>query len=266
MTTIQSLLLGVLQGVAEFLPISSSGHLVLLRRLMNLGQVPLLYDVLLHVSTLIVVVIVFRSRIGSVFTSIWRAVKSAAGPGDRENLRLTLYILIATAVTGAVGFVLSRFEALFFNRPRLVSVLFLVTALFLLSTLLRRGRRDYLQIGFLGAVLVGLAQGIGVLPGISRAGITISVALLLGLDRQRSGEFSFLIAIPAILGALILQLREAGNLLEIVDPATLLVGFGASFVIGLLSLILLLRVVRRGQLAVFSIYLVPLSVISFILL
>ena len=266
MTSIQSLLLGVLQGVAEFLPISSSGHLVLLRRLMNLGDVPLLYDVLLHVSTLIVVIIIFRSRIGAIFAAIWRALQSRTGSGDRENLRLTLYILIATVVTGAVGFALSRFDDLFFNRPRLVSVLFLVTALFLISTLLRRGQRDYFQIGFLGALAVGLAQGVGVLPGISRAGITISVALLLGLDRQRAGEFSFLIAIPAILGALILQLREAGKLLEIAAPLTLLLGFAASFVVGLLSLILLLRVVRKGQLAVFSVYLVPLAVVSFILL
>jgi undecaprenyl-diphosphatase len=266
MTSIQSLLLGVLQGVAEFLPISSSGHLVLLRRLMDLGDVPLLYDVLLHVSTLVVVVIIFRSRIASILSAIWRALQSRTDPGDRESLRLALYILIATLVTGAVGFALSRFEELFFDRPRLVSVLFLVTALFLLSTLLREGRRDYFQIGFVGALLVGLAQGIGVLPGISRAGITISVALLLGLDRQRAGEFSFLIAIPAILGALILQLREAGRLLEIAAAYTLLIGLAASFVIGLLALMLLLRVVRKGQLAVFSIYLVPLAVASFLLL
>ena len=266
MTSIQSLLLGVLQGVAEFLPISSSGHLVLLRQLMKLGEVPLLYDVLLHVSTLIVVVIVFRSRISSIFSSIWKGVKSAAGPEDRENLRLTLYILIATLVTGVLGFGLSRFEALFSNKPRLVCLLFLFTALFLLSTLLRRGQRDYFQIGFLGAVIIGLAQGIGVLPGISRAGITISVALLLGLDRQRAGEFSFLIAIPAILGALLLQLRDAGTLLEAVDPVTLLVGFVAALVIGLISLKVLLRVVRKGQLAVFSIYLIPLAVVGLILL
>jgi undecaprenyl-diphosphatase len=87
MTGIQSLLLGTLQGVAEFLPISSSGHLLLLRQLMDLGEVPLLYDVLLHVSTLIVVIIVFRGRIGSIFASIWRALKATAGPGDRENRR-----------------------------------------------------------------------------------------------------------------------------------------------------------------------------------
>ncbi len=266
MTSIQSLLLGVLQGVAEFLPISSSGHLVLLRQLMKLGEVPLLYDVLLHVSTLIVVVIVFRRRIASIFSSIWKGVKSATGPDDRENLRLTLYILIATLVTGALGFGLSRFEELFSNKPRLVCLLFLFTALFLLSTLLRRGQRDYFQIGFLGAVIIGLAQGVGVLPGISRAGITISVALLLGLDRERAGEFSFLIAIPAILGALLLQLRDAGTLLETVDPVTLLVGFAAALVIGLISLKVLLRVVRKGQLAVFSIYLIPLAVVGLILL
>jgi undecaprenyl-diphosphatase len=110
MTSIQSLLLGALQGVAEFLPISSSGHLVLLRQLLDMGEIPLLYDVLLHVSTLIVVIIVFRSKIGSIFASIWRSVRASGRPTDREELRLALYILIATVVTGAVGFVLSRFE------------------------------------------------------------------------------------------------------------------------------------------------------------
>jgi len=264
-STVQSLLLGALQGVAEFLPISSSGHLVLLRNVMNLGDIPLLYDVLLHVSTLIVVAIVFRKKILSILASIWRWLRRASVPEDRENLNLTLYILVATVVTGGVGLVLSRFEEVFFRQPRLVSLLFLITALILISTLLGRGRRDYLQMGVFGALIVGLAQGIGVLPGISRAGITISVALLWGLDRQRAGEFSFLIVIPAILGALLLQLREAGSLIEVVDPAALVAGFAATLVVGLISLLLLLRVVRKGRLALFSIYLVPLALVTFIL-
>ncbi|MEE9305937.1 MAG: undecaprenyl-diphosphate phosphatase [Spirochaetia bacterium] len=266
MSTVQSLLLGALQGVAEFLPISSSGHLVLLRNVMNLGDIPLLYDVLLHVSTLIVVIIVFRKKILSILSSIWRWLRRASAPEDRENLNLTLYILVATVVTGGVGLVLSGFEEIFFRQPRLVSLLFLITALILISTLLGRGRRDYLQMGIFGALVVGLAQGIGVLPGISRAGITISVALLWGLDRQRAGEFSFLIVIPAILGALLLQLREAGLLFEVVDPAALVAGFAASLVVGLISLLLLLTVIRKGRLALFSIYLVPLAVATFILL
>lgn len=274
MTVFQSLLLGVLQGVAEFLPISSSGHLVLLRQLMNLARIPLLYDVLLHVSTLIVVVIVFRRRIASIFSSLWKATiaaeKRADGaptpPEERENLHLSLYVVVATAVTGAVGFFLSRFEDGLFDRPQLVSLLFLVTAAFLLSTLILRPSRDYLRMGIWGAAIIGLAQGIGVLPGISRAGITISVALLLGLDRERAGEFSFLIAIPAILGALLLQVREAGDLLAMIDPAVVAVGFASSFCVGLVSLLLLLRLLRSGKLALFSIYLVPVAVAGLILL
>jgi undecaprenyl-diphosphatase len=238
----------------------------MLRQLMELGDVPLLYDVLLHVSTLLVVLIVFRRKIGSIFASLWRGLRGAVAGDDRENLRLLLYILVATAVTGVLGLFLSRFEDLLFGRPRLVSLLFLVTAVFLLSTLIPRTGRDYLQVGFMGAVIVGLAQGVAVLPGISRAGITISVALLLGLDRQRAGEFSFLIAIPAILGALLLQARDTGALLEMIDPVVLLVGFAASFSVGLVSLLLLLRVVRNGRLAFFSLYLIPLGVISLLLL
>ena len=119
MTVFQSLLLGVLQGVAEFLPISSSGHLALLRQLMDLARIPLLYDVLLHVSTLIVVVIVFRKRIAAIFSSLWKGAIAAGKrggqtqirPEERENLRLSLYIAAATVVTGAVGLLLSRFEA-----------------------------------------------------------------------------------------------------------------------------------------------------------
>ncbi len=266
MSMAQSLLLGVLQGVAEFLPISSSGHLVLLRNLMGLGTVPILYDVLLHVSTLIVVVIVFRRRIASIFASIWRWVGKAGFPEDRENLRIALYLVAATAVTAVVGLTLSRLEELFLGQPRIVPFLFLATAAILICSRFGKAERDYLGVGVAAVLLIGLAQGIGVLPGISRSGITISVALLCGLDRQRSGEFSFLLAVPAILGALALQLPEAGSLLAEVNPSALLVGFLASFAVGFASLLALLRIVRRGRLALFAIYLIPLSVASFILL
>ena len=246
----------------------------MLRQLMDLARIPLLYDVLLHVSTLIVVVIVFRKRIAAIFSSLWKGAIAAGKrggqtqirPEERENLRLSLYIAAATVVTGAVGLLLSRFEAGLFAQPRLVSLMFLVTAAFLLSTLIRRPPRDYARIGIWGALIVGLAQGVGVVPGISRAGITISVALLLGLDRERAGEFSFLIAIPAILGALLLQMREAGDLLAMIDPAVVGVGFVASFLVGLVSLLLLLRLVRGGKLALVSVYLVPIAVLGLVLL
>lgn len=266
MSTIQSLLLGALQGLAEFLPISSSGHLLLARRLMGLGEVPVLYDVLLHVASLGVVLVVFRRRIGSVLAAFGRWVARRSAEGDAEDLHLLLYLLLATAVTAVAGFLLDRVEPFLLARPKLLAVLFLVTGLVLLATLWFRGGRSYRQLGIPAALLVGLAQGIGVLPGISRSGITIAASLACGLEREKAGEFAFLLAVPAILGALLLKLRELATLEAQVRPLALAAGFLASFAFGLVSLLLLLRVIRRGRLAFFSLYLLPLSVAAFFLL
>jgi len=267
----QSVLLGALQGIAEFLPISSSGHLVLARQLWGLGDIPVLYDILLHVSTLLVVVLVFRRRIAAILGALCRRAggcrrEAPCWEEDAENLRLLLYIILGSVPTAVVGFLLSRIEARVVADPRVVAGLFLVTAAILLSTLLGRGQKGYRELGVLAVLAIGLAQGIGVLPGISRAGITISAALLLGLERQKAGEFSFLLSIPAILGALVLQLREGESLLHQVSLPSLSAGIVASFVVGLVALTLLLRLVRRGRLPWFAAYLVPLAVAGLILL
>jgi undecaprenyl-diphosphatase len=266
MSALESFALGALQGLAEFLPISSSGHLLLVRRLMGLGQVPALYDVLLHVASLGVVLVAFRRRIGSVLAALGRWVAGRSGEEDSEELRLLLYLLLATAVTAAVGFAMDRLEPRILAHPKILSAFFLATGLILLATLWFKGGRGYRQLGIPSALLIGLAQGIGVLPGISRSGIAIAACLACGLEREKAGEFAFLLAIPAILGALLLKLRELGGLEAQVRPLVLAAGFLASFAFGLASLFLLLRVIRRGRLAFFSIYLAPLSVAAFFLL
>jgi len=271
MNTLQSTLLGALQGVAEFLPVSSSGHLVLARHLWGLGDVPILYDVLLHVSTLVVVVVVFRRRIAAILGALGRWIAGLSKPGlrreaDGENLRLLGYIVLGSIPTAVVGLLISRVEDRVVGEPRVVAGLFLVTAAILLATLLARGAKGYRELGVLAVLGIGLAQGIGVLPGISRSGITISAALILGLSREKAGEFSFLLAVPAILGALLLQLRQADALFAQVRPLPLSAGVAASFVVGLAALILLLRLVRRGRLPWFAAYLVPLGVVGLVLL
>jgi undecaprenyl-diphosphatase len=265
-STVQSLILGALQGLSEFLPISSSGHLLLARRLMGLGEIPVLYDVLLHMATLAVVVVVFHRPIGRILTAFGRWLAGRRREEDGEHLYLLLYLVIATAVTAVVGFAMDRLEPRILAQPKILAVLFLVTGLILLSTLLFRASRGYRQLGVPAALLVGLAQGIGVLPGISRSGITIAACLACGLEREKAGEFAFLLAVPAILGALLLKLRELGALEAQVRPLPLVVGFLASFAVGLAALILLLRLVRRGRLAFFSIYLIPMSVAAFFIL
>jgi undecaprenyl-diphosphatase len=268
---IQSVLLGALQGVTEFLPVSSSGHLALAKHLWGLGNVPILYDVLLHVSTLAVVVVVFRRNIGAMLGALGRWIVAGGKVGigrddDKEHLRLLLYILLGSLPTAAVGFGLSRVEGRMVGEPRVVAALFLVTAAILVSTRWVRGSKGYRQLGVLAVLGIGLAQGIGVLPGISRAGITISAALLAGLEREKAGEFSFLLSIPAILGALLLQLRDAEVLLAQIGTLSLAAGVIVSFLVGLAALLLLLRLVRRGRLPWFAAYLVPLGIIGLVLL
>ncbi|MFW6337718.1 MAG: undecaprenyl-diphosphate phosphatase [Alkalispirochaetaceae bacterium] len=262
MSILEAILFGVVQGVAEFLPISSSGHLTLLKGLFGLQDVPLLFDVLLHVATLLVVVVVFRHRLAALVRSFARRVSGRSDETDRNNLRLILMLIGATAVTGVLGILLE--SLLDFGAPRSASLLFLVTAVILIASRNRGGERTILTITWKDALIVGFAQGFGVLPGISRAGITIAAGLFSGLDRPHAGEFSFLLSIPAILGALVLTLRDAEALGAGVGMMPVVVGFLSSAVVGLFSLLLLLTLVRSGKLHYFAAYLIPLAVFGLI--
>lgn len=264
MTAVDALILGALQGITEFLPVSSSGHLVVMKNLLHLAEIPPLFDVLLHVSTLVVVIIVFRKKIGSIFASLYRSITKKEIEGDRVNVKLFFLIILATAVTVVLGLGISFLHIE--QNITVVSVLFIVTACILVGTRFVRGRREYADIGVKEGLIVGFAQGLGVFPGISRAGITISASLYAGLSREKAGEFSFLISVPAVLGALILTLRDAETLGAMVNPGVLLLGIGASFIVGLLAILLLLRLVRGGKLYFFAFYLVPLGIAALLFL
>jgi len=258
MTILQALLLGALQGVSEFLPISSSGHLVLFRQVMGIEEIPVLFDVLLHVSTLLVICIVFRHRIGGVAAAVFRCIPGKTREEDKANMRLFIALVAATAVTAVVGLGISFLDV--GRYPRIVSALFIVTALILIMSRFARGEREYGNLGVREGLITGFAQGLGVLPGISRSGIVISAALGAGIRRDRAGEFAFLISIPAVLGAFILELRDAGELASEVSAGSLAAGMLASFAVGFVSVLLLLRLLRRAKLHLFALYLIPLGV------
>ena len=254
----QSVWLGVVQGISEFIPISSSGHLVVMRAVMGVGDIPLLYDVVLHIATLIVVVVFFRTRILQMLLSLFRFARRSHSADDSENLKLTVLVLIATVLTAGVGLTVGRFDLHLY--PKLVSVMFLVTAALLISARFSHGSLDYSGIGARHAVILGIVQGLAVIPGVSRSGSTITAALHSGISRRQAAEFSFLISVPAILGALILELRHIGELGAAVPPAAMAAGFVASLVFGFLSLSLLVRLIHGGKLWVFSVYLIPLGI------
>lgn len=263
MTVLQAIFLGVLQGLTEFLPVSSSGHLVITRQFLDINEVPILFDIFLHLATLAAVVVVFRRRILAILGALIRIGQNEPREEDLENRKLFVWLLVASVFTGGLGIAFSflHIETI----PRLVSSLFVVTGVLLLFSRGRHGEVEYRNIGWKQALITGIGQGFGVFPGISRSGITISAALLSGMTREKAGEFAFLLSIPAILGALVIKIGEADALMRVVSPLGLTLGILASFVVGLISLILLLRIVRQGKLYLFALYLVPLGIVTFFL-
>jgi undecaprenyl-diphosphatase len=267
MDIIQSIILGAIQGVTEFIPVSSSGHLLVLRNLMGLGEIPVLFDILLHIPTLVVIIIVFRKKILELILSLFKLlssfIKHEKSPVTaRENGRLILVLLIATAATALIGSGIEKLQDYMSIAPKVTGIFFIITGIILIITKLMKGKKEYNQIGIKEGIITGIAQGIGVLPGISRSGITIASSLFSGMKRENAGEYSFLIAVPAILGAPLLKLNEVESMN--IAPHVLGIGLAMSFIAGLLSLILLIRLVKKSRLYLFSIYLIPAGILTLI--
>ena len=268
MTTADALLLGLIQGLTEFLPVSSSGHLVLGQDLMGLelgGGVA--FEVVVHLGTLASVVFVFRKFITEmVFESpaLLRPAGWKSRYADRPAFRRLVLLVPATIPAALVGFLGKDALQGLFENPRVVACMLGVTGLILFLPL-RFGSRDSAG-GLLDlprALIMGVAQAAAIIPGISRSGSTITAGLCSGLDREEAGAFSFLMAIPAILGAAVLEL---GDLEQIgLGAGPLIAGFLAAAVSGYLALLLLLRMVRHGRLWVFSPYLLAVLILWLIL-
>jgi undecaprenyl-diphosphatase len=282
MTIIQGILLGILQGVAEFLPISSSGHLAVVQNLFGLEDLPLLFDVFLHLATLAAVILYFRRQVWELLCAFGRLVSrrpvssgvhgtSGLTATDEAGRKTVIAIILATVVTGAIGVVVEK------KLPELpVKAIcggFIITAVILIvSSILQKkqaaaGSTPKGQgISWKQALVIGLSQGIGTLPGISRSGSTIAGGLVSGVDRADAGEFSFIVSIPAILGAFILELKDLGNVSSTIGAAPVIAGCAAAFAVGYASLTWLMRVIRRGKLEWFACYLIPAGVLGMIFL
>ncbi|MEM5948387.1 undecaprenyl-diphosphate phosphatase [Spirochaetia bacterium 38H-sp] len=261
----KAILLGALQGITEFLPVSSSGHLVIAQHLLGVGDIPLLFDVLLHVATLIVVLGVFWNKIAPILISLFRLLTGSRTEEDRANGKLALILLIGTAITAGLGLVIKDLPI--FANPHFTSAMFLVTAVLLMSTAFAKKQgRNLRQIKISDGIIIGLIQGLAVIPGISRSGSTISAGLLKGIDRESAGDFSFLLFVPAVLGALILELKDLGQLATDIPFNYMLSGMLSAFIAGYYALLFLLRLIRGGKLYLFSIYLIPVGILGLIYL
>lgn len=250
MTLLEAMFLGIVQGLTEFLPISSSGHLVLFQALLGLREPQLLFDVMVHFGTLLAVIFYFRSDLLALMIDMGSILSKKAKQGT--GMRLLSLILLASLPAGVIGIFFKDWFETLFNQPRLAGGMLLITGTLLyLTRWAQIKEKGLLEMGWTEALLIGVAQGIAILPGISRSGATIATGLFLGLNREWAGKFSFLLSIPAIAGASILELREVGSFSELHAAFT---GSAIAFLTGLLALTFLMKMIRHGSLHHFSYY------------
>ncbi len=244
MSYVDAAILGILQGLTEFFPISSSGHLVLVQSLLGVKVAGVSFELLVHLGSLAAVLIYFRERI----VELVRAVFDRTMVPQRKVIA---FLVIGTIPAGVVGVLLDDFFEQAFSNPTMTSYMLLATGLILLSTRFVRPREG--EVTLVGSIVMGLGQALAIFPGISRSGSTIAAGMLCGIKPTEAAEFSFLLAVPAIGGAVVLK---AGNLAEIGSElmGPYLAGMVLSFIFSLAAVHLLLKIVRRGRFQYFAYY------------
>jgi undecaprenyl-diphosphatase len=241
---IKYILLGIIQGFTEFFPVSSSAHLVIAQKLLGISGDEVALSIVLHLGTVLALLVFFFKDILEVFL-------------DRKQIGL---LLIVTVITGTIGVLGKDFFESLFTQVSFSAYALIVTGIMLI--LVRKfieGRR--LRVGIKDALILGFTQGIAIIPGISRSGITISTLLFRGVDKFVSFRISFLVAIPVILGAALLELKHIDSALK-ADFSNLALGFVFSFLAGIFSLLILKKVLAKAKLHYFGYYCIIIAIIT----
>jgi undecaprenyl-diphosphatase len=249
----QAVILGIVQGITEWLPISSSGHLVILQESLGV-EVPIFFDIALHVATLIVVLVFFRKEVLDILSALTRLdFKSPGG-------KLAVLIAAGSLPTALIGVTFKDTFKLFFHNLQYIGFALLATGILLYFSERHEAQKD---LKLLHALVIGIAQGIAIIPGISRSGTTISTALLLGIEKEKAARFSFLLSIPAILGATAYDATSAD--FTRINLLSLSAGMITSSIVGYISLKTLLKIVVTQRFHYFAYYCLTLGAILILL-
>lgn len=261
MNFLQAIFFGIVQGLTEFIPVSSSGHLVLAKYYFGL-EADLTFDIFMHLGTLLAVFIFFRKQIWELIHSLFCWKPTVENEPHRKNRVLIVYLLVATFVTGVFYLIFKDPLKQAFQSPLLVSFMLIITgALIFVSDFVKNTSTPSSSTGFLKSAFIGLAQGLSMIPGISRSGSTITAALFCGMKRKDAAHFSFLLSIPIILGANLVEL-PALLALDTTVLGIYLAGFVASFAAGYLVIAALIRLIQAGSLKYFAYYVWVLALFS----
>lgn len=257
MEPIDALILGIIQGLTEFLPVSSSGHLELGKAILGDASIPqdsLLFTVVVHFATALSTLVVFRK-------DVWDLIKGLFQFRWNEETRFSLKIVISMIPAAVIGLAFeSEIENLFGGQVMLVGFMLVLTALLLY--LADRARDTNKKVSYFNAFVIGVAQAIAILPGISRSGATISTSVLLGVDKGRAARFSFLMVVPLILGKIAQDLLSGELSYHTSQAVPLGLGFLAAFIAGLFACTWMIRLVKRSRLTYFAAYCVCVGILA----
>ncbi len=246
---IMPLVLGVVQGLTEFLPVSSSGHLELAKFIMSddaVGEESMMMTVVLHLATALATIVVFRKDIIELITG----AINKAGDEQRSFIFFIIVSMIPAAIVG-IGFE-DAIESLFNQNILLVAIMLIVTGVLLFMA--DRAKDTNRKVGLKDAIIIGVAQAIAILPGISRSGATIATSVILGVDRSKAARFSFLMVVPLIFGKIAKDLLDGEFSSDSVNFVELSIGFIAAFFTGMFACQLMIQLVKRSELKYFSYY------------
>ncbi|WP_296254700.1 undecaprenyl-diphosphate phosphatase [uncultured Ezakiella sp.] len=267
---LKMILMGIVQGVAEFLPISSSGHLVLFEKLLNIQEPGLFVAQMLHFGTFISVFIVFFNDIKNIIIEYFKMIYMLI---KREKFKINSYqklallILVASVPTAIIALCFEDVFKVYYTNLKSISLMFLITAILLFVTDRYQGKgKSAHSLNYLSAIGIGMVQGLAIMPGISRSGSTIFAGTILDLDKNEAAKFSFLISLPATFGAFLFGLKDiAKSGAEVSFNFNIIVGMLTSMIVGVLAIKFLLNLLDKNKMSYFSIYLLFISIITYII-
>ncbi|MBW1649780.1 MAG: undecaprenyl-diphosphate phosphatase [Deltaproteobacteria bacterium] len=269
MTLLKAVILGIIQGLTEFLPISSSGHLVIFQNLLQTsGDSDFIFDTALHFGTLIAIIIFFMPKIRKLIKSFFKLIKlifkrKLSQALKESDIKLLLLIIAASVPTAIIGLLLGSTVQKLFGSVKITGIMLIITGVILwLTKYIKNNKSDIEKFGFKKALLIGTAQGLAVIPGISRSGSTISAGLFLGIKPEVCAEFSFLLSIPAILGAQIVSLTNFNY--QMLPFKMIAAGSFAAFVSGYIALVFLMKIVNKGKFYYFAPYCWIIGILAFL--
>lgn len=253
MNLVQAIILGIIQGITEWLPISSSGHLVITQKLFGL-EVPLVFDVILHFGTLLVIIVVFRKDILQIINALLKTPTMKLDEIKQDaNILMAWFILIGSIPIALAGYFLRDFIEKAFNSFLVVGIALIITGGLLWLSKYKEKKKTINQMKWYDALFIGVFQAFALLPGISRSGSTISAALFRKVERETAARYSFLLVIPAIVGATLFEMPALFDG-TITNYFPLIVGTLVTIIVGYFSLKWLLKVIKKGKFHYFAIY------------